>query len=153
MWRSRSCYSVSFEFTSSTVGCRARKTTNAVRDNVRCLNWFLFASGQVRAMATISKIKVENPVVDLDGDEMTRYVMTWAKYGLIWHAHTTQLWMLLMLVPFVFTAPASFSIYCECFLAAGHYITLHSDLLATPLLDLWFLAVLLMQTLIQITSA
>lgn len=36
----------------------------------------LFAAlpAAVRTMASFEKIKVENPVVDLDGDEMTRYV-------------------------------------------------------------------------------
>lgn len=33
----------------------------------------------VRAMASQAKIKVDNPVVDLDGDEMTRCDIGWLK--------------------------------------------------------------------------
>lgn len=32
-----------------------------------------------RAFATFSKVKVANPVVELDGDEMTRIIWKWIK--------------------------------------------------------------------------
>lgn len=34
-------------------------------------------------MEGLTKIKVENPVVDMDGDEMTRIIWTWIKEKVI----------------------------------------------------------------------
>lgn len=41
------------------------------------------AAGSIRGFATMEKIKVENPIVDLDGDEMTRVIWTMIKEKLI----------------------------------------------------------------------
>lgn len=42
----------------------------------------MHAGNTVRAMASggFERIKVENPVVDLDGDEMTRWAMMFVKH-------------------------------------------------------------------------
>ena len=41
-------------------------------DTFRCLNTFSMLGPTMRLFATAAKIKVTEPVVDLDGDEMTR---------------------------------------------------------------------------------
>jgi len=36
-----------------------------------------------RSFATFKKVKVDNPVVELDGDEMTRIIWKWIKEKVI----------------------------------------------------------------------
>ena len=37
-----------------------------------------------RGFATFTKVKVANPVVELDGDEMTRIIWKWIKEKVSW---------------------------------------------------------------------
>ena len=37
----------------------------------------------VESTTTITKVKVDNPVVDMDGDEMTRIIWKWIKEKVI----------------------------------------------------------------------
>lgn len=53
------------------------------RNSVNSLSSLLSTSKPKQRMVPISKVKVANPIVELDGDEMTRILWAWIKEKLI----------------------------------------------------------------------